>query len=141
MKVTNVSQYNLYLHDLRVTHASQVEGRPGEDRYLGPGHSVYLPNTSEVVRSAAKGDLRKWRDNGIVELEDEEVLAANGSPGDTVILTHDLGLPPAVYVLKQVGLTWVDATGTVDISHGQTFNTTTITNTLLVAQTLLIRLM
>jgi hypothetical protein len=140
MKVTNISTYNLYLHDLRVTHASQVEGRPGEDRYLGPGASVYLPNTTEVVRSAYKGDLRKWRDNGLIDLEDELVLQANATPGDTVVLTHNFGLPPSVYVLKQVGPNWVDATGTVDISHNALFTTTTIVNTLLVSQTLLIRL-
>lgn len=140
MKVANISSYNLYLHDLRITHASQVEGRSGEDRYLGPGTSVYLPNTTEVVRSAYKGDLRKWRDNGLIDLEDELTLQANATPGDSVVLTHDFGLPPSVYVLKQVGPNWVDATGTVDISHNNLFTTTTVVNTLLVPQTLLIRL-
>lgn len=132
MKVTNISTFVLYFHDLRVTHASQVEGRSGEDRYLGPGHSAYLPNTTEVVRSAYKGDLRSWRDQGLIDLEDETTLAANGAPGDTVVLTHNFGLPPSVYVLKQVGPTWVDATGTVDISHNATFTTTSVQNTLLV---------
>ena len=78
MKVTNVTNVILYLNDLRATHASQVESRPGEDRYIGPGNSVYFPNTSEVLRSAFKGDLRKWRDNGLITLEDTDTLDAAG---------------------------------------------------------------
>ncbi len=140
MKVTNLSSAPLYLHDLRVTHMSQVESRSGEDRYLAVGASAYLPNTSEVLRSAYKGDLRKWRDNGVVSLEDQDLFAANGDPGDSLVLTHNLGLPPVVYVLKQVSSTWVDATGTVDIVHNDVFTTVTVTNTLLVTQTLFIRL-
>ena len=141
MKVTNVFTVTLYFNDLRVTHASQVESRPGEDQYLKPGHSVYLPNTSEVLRSAYKGDLRKWKKKGYITLEDTDILTANGNPGDSVDLVHNFGLPPAVYVLKQVGITWVDATGTIDIVHDQFFTTVTVTNTLLAPQTLFIRLL
>lgn len=141
MRITNLSAGTLYLRDLRLTHSSQVESRSGEDRYLGSGHSVYLPNTSEVLRSAYKGDLRKWSQAGIVSLENNDVLAANGDADDTVVLTHGFGLPPVVHVLKLVGSTWVDGTGTVDIFHDSTFNTTTVTNTLVVPQTLFIRLM
>lgn len=140
MKVTNISNTVLYLSDLRVTHASQVESQAGEDRYLGPGASVYLPNTSEVLRSAYKGALRKWRDSGFVTLEDTNTFAANGSPGDTIVFSHGFGIPPVVYVLKQVGSTWVDATGTVDIAHNLAFTSVAVTNTLLVPQTLFIRL-
>lgn len=139
MKVTNVSAITLYLHDLRVTHASQVESRQGEDRYLKPGHSVYLPNTSEVLRSAFKGDLRTWRDKGYVLLEDKISLDASGGL-DTVVLNHGLGLPPVVCILKQVGPNWVDGTGTVDISHNIDFTTTTITNTTVFPITFFIRL-
>ena len=141
MKVKNISTSSILLHDLRIIKQSQTENRPGEDRYLAAGASIYLPNTDPVIRSAYKGDLRKWRDAGVVELEDKDTLAANGAPGDTVVLSHNLGLPPVVYVLKQVGPTWVDATGTVDISHNATFTTTTITNTTVGALTFLIRLM
>jgi hypothetical protein len=140
VKVTNLSTLRLYLDDLKVTHESQVEGRQGENRYLGPGQSVYLPNTSEVLRSVYKGDLRKWRDIGVVELEDTDTLAANGDVGDAVTLTHNFGIAPVVYILKQVGNTWVDATGTVDVVHNQTFTAVTITNTIASPQTLFIRL-
>ena len=141
MKVTNIFTITLYFNDLRLTHASQVESRPGEDQYLKPGYSVYLPNTSEVLRSAYKGDLRKWKNKGYITLEDTDTLAANGGLGDHIALVHNFGLPPSVYVLKQVGVTWVDATGTVDIVHDQSFTTVTVTNTLLVPQTLFIRLL
>lgn len=140
MKITNISTSTLNLDDLRVTHASQVEGRRGEDRYIGPGNSAYLPNTSEVLRSAYKGDLRKWRDVGLITLEDQVALDATGGANDTIVLTHNFGLPPSVYVLKQVGPDWVDATGTVDISHNATFTTTTVKNATLFPLTFLIRL-
>lgn len=141
MKVTNIWTTTLYLHDLRVTHASQVESRAGEDRYLGVGASVYLPNTAEVLRSAYKGDLRKWRDNGLVTLEDTDTLSALGGGSDSVVLTHNFGLPPTVSVFKQVGPNWVDATGTVNITHNGAFTTTTVQNATGGALTFLIRLM
>lgn len=140
MKVTNVSDKTLYLEDLKTTREAQSEGRRGEDRYLGPGRSVYLQNTSEVLRSAYQGTIRAWLDAGYIELEDQVTLAANGDPGDTVVLAHDFGYPPVVYALKQVGATWVDGTGTLDISHNAMFTETTVTNATALPLTFLIRL-
>jgi hypothetical protein len=140
VKVKNIStSYTLYLQDLLLT--ASFEKRRGEDIYLGPGRSVYLPNTSEVVRSAYKGELRKWADHGVVELEDVVDLDASGGPDDSVTLTHDFGLPPQVFVLKQVSTTWVDATGTVDIVHDDVFSSVTVTNTTAFAMTFMIRLL
>jgi len=148
MKVTNISSSTIYLRDLKFVAQAQTEGRRGEDRYIAAGASVYLPNTSQVLRSAIEGDLRVWLEAGVVELEDYDLLAANGNPGDSVTLTHDFGYPPAVYVLKQVGVTWVDATGTVDVTHNvtagitpQVFESVTVTNTTAGALTFLIRLL
>jgi hypothetical protein len=141
VKVTNISPRRIYLKDLKVTHTSQVEGRRGEDRYLGPGEAAYLPNTSEVLRSAVLGDIRGFVQAGVLSVEDINILAANGSPGDSVILTHNLKFAPAVYVLKQVAATWVDATGTIDIVHNDEFTTVTITNTTAGSLTFLIRLL
>ncbi len=140
MKITNISSRKLYLQDLRILHASQTEGRRGEDSYLVSGAFVYVPNTSEVLRSAFKGDLKKWANNGTVTLEDLVILDALHGMHDTVILSHNFGFLPTVYVVKSVGSTWVDATGTVDISHNSTFTTTTVANTLGVSQTLTIKL-
>ena len=146
MKVTNISSTTIYLRDLRFVAQAQTEGRRGEDRYIAAGSSFYLPNTSQVLRSAIGGDLRAWRDAGVVELEDTDLLAANGAPGDAATYTHDFGYPPAVYVLKQVGVTWVDATGTFDAVHNvvagsspQVFESVTITNTTAGALTFLVR--
>ena len=148
MKVSNVSQGTIYLRDLRFVAQAQTEGRRGEDRYIAAGASAYLPNTSQVLRSAIDGDLRVWRDAGVVELEDTDLLAANGAPGDAVTHVHNFGYPPAVYVLKQVGVTWVDATGTVDVVHNvvpgsspQVFQSVTVTNTTAGALTFLVRLL
>jgi hypothetical protein len=141
VKLTNLSSDTIYLKDLKVTHSSQVEGRRGEDRYLGPGASVYLPNTSEVLRSAVGGDIRGFVTQGVLRAEDEVTLDAAGGAADSVTLTHNLNFAPAVYVLKQVATTWVDATGTVDIVHDDDFTSVTITNTTAGALTFLIRLL
>lgn len=147
MKVTNISSNGIYLKDLRFTPQALTEGRRGEDRYLGAGASTYLPNTSQVLRSAIAGDLRAWLEAGVVTLEDFAELSANGDPGDSVTLEHDFGFAPIVYVLKSVGATWVDATGTVDIVHNvtagvtpQIFESVTITNTTAGVLTFMIRL-
>ena len=140
MKLTNISSGRIYLQDLKVTHPSQ-QGRRGEDRYLGPGDSFYLPNTSEVLRSATGGDIRRFAQQGILRLEDVHALDAAGGANDSVVLTHNLHFPPSVYALKQVGATWVDATGTVDIVHDGGFTTVTVTNTTAGPLTFLIRLL
>ena len=140
MKVKNISAGTIFLNDLWAIRESQNQGRRGEARYLAAGSSVYLPNTSEVLRSAAPGGtLAKWRDTGVVTLEDTDALAANGDPGDTVVLTHNFGYAQAVSVLKQVGVTWVDATGTYDAVQNAAFTTVTVTNTTAFPLTFLIR--
>lgn len=140
MKVTNVSTKKIYLKDLRVTHESLTEGRRGEDVYIAAGASKYLPDTSDVMRSAQKGDIKKWKDAGVVTTDDQVNLAATGNPGDSVVLTHNLGYLPDVRVYKQVASTWVDATGVVDIVHNAAFTTTTISNPTAFALTVLIKL-
>lgn len=140
MKVTNVSTKKIYLKDLRVTHESLTEGRRGEDVYIAAGASKYLPDTSDVMRSAQKGDIKKWKDAGVVTTDDQVNLAATGNPGDSVVLTHNLGYLPDVRVYKQVAATWVDATGVVDIVHNAAFTTTTISNPTAFALTVLIKL-
>lgn len=144
MKVTNISaSTTVYLRDLKLVERdaqSDIRGR-GEDRYLKPGQSVYLPNTSSVMRSVVGGDLRGFIDKGILRVEDLVNLAAQGSPGDSVVLTHNLKFPPVVYVLKQVASTWVDGIGTVDVVHNSTFTTVTVSNVTAGALTFLIRLL
>lgn len=141
MKVTNISSQGFYLRDLKVVHSSQIEGRRGEDRYLGPGDSAYLPNTSEVLRSAVGGDIRGFAAQGLLRVEDQVTLDASGGGNASVVLTHNLHFPPSVYVLKQVSSTWVDATGTVDIVHNSSFTTVTVSNTTAGSLTYLIRLL
>lgn len=141
MKLTNISQQRIYLKDLKITRAAQTEGRRGEDRYLKPGDEVYIPNTSEVLRSAIMGDLRSYSDRAIIRLEDIVDLEANGDEGDSLTLDHNLGFPPAVYALKKISSTWVDATGSVDVSNNLIFTQTFVTNTLDVPMTFLFRLL
>jgi hypothetical protein len=143
MKVTNISPNTLFLKDLRFIPQAQTEGRRDAGRYIGAGSSVYLPNTSEVLRSAMMGDLRAWKDAGLITLEDIVPLA-NGA---STTIVHPFGFPPVVYVLKQVGLTWVDATGTFDLVHNtgapaapSNFTSVTLTNTSGGPLTYLIRL-
>lgn len=144
MKVTNNAATTIFLNDLWAVRESQNQGRRGEAVYVQAGASVYLPNTSEVLRSAATGTLAKWRDAGVVALEDTDALASNGNPGDSVTLTHNFGYAQGVSVLKLVpGApdTWVDATGTYDAVQSADFNSITITNTTAFDLTFLIRLL
>jgi hypothetical protein len=94
---------------------------------------VYLPDTSEVLRSAQKGDLFQFEKVGKVRLNDLFTLTASPGPGNLVTISHGLGYIPVTVLLKQVTIgsvvTWVDATGTVDIVHNAGFTETTITNT------------
>ena len=70
---------------------------------------------------------------GKLRLNDLFTLTASPGPGNSITIDHGLGYIPATVLLKQVvvGLvvTWVDATGTVDIVHNANFTETTITNT------------
>ncbi len=141
MKVTNISQKVIYLRDLKFVPQAQTEGRRGEDRYLKPGAHVYLPNTSEVLRSVVGGDIRHFVAHGVLSIEDRVVLAADGAAGDTVTLEHGLHYPPSVYLLQRLGSAWVDATGTADVQHNSEFTSTTITNTTDAEVTYLIRLL
>lgn len=132
MKVTNISANPIYLRDLKFVPQAQTEGRRGEDRYIAPGGHVYLPDSSQVLRSAYNGDLRAWLEAGVVALDDTVTLTS----GDSVTLTHNFGFAPGVHVLKKVGADWVDATGTYDAVHivkigltPQVFEGVTITNT------------
>lgn len=144
MKVTNISQLKIYLSDLKFSPQAQTEGRRGEDRYLDPGESVYLPNTSEVLRSVVGGEIRKFVDAEKLSIEDRVTLAANGEEGDSVTLNHGLKYPPAVSSLKFVDAEegyWVDGTGALDITHNLGFTSTTVVNTADAEVTFLIRLL
>jgi hypothetical protein len=118
MKVTNLSNKTLFIPDLKFVPQAQSEGRRGEDVYLSPAGSVYdlakrtnndfvyLPNTSQVLRSASEGTLRAWRDQGIVQLED--VFFLNNLSTQT--LNHNFGFPQNLQALKFTGSV---VTGTV----------------------------
>lgn len=95
-----------------------------------------MPDTSEVVRSAHKGDIFKLKGAGIISIQDTVEL----DPSESIVLTHNLRYPPTTTVLKQVSATWVDATGTVDIVHNSAFTQTTISNPTGFTLTFLIKL-
>jgi hypothetical protein len=143
MKVTNVSTQRIYLKDLKFLRSAQTEGRRGEDQYLDPigtpHASVYLPDTSEVLRSAHYGDIKKFRDKNYITVNDTIQLAATGNPGSSITITHGLNYAPTVTVLKQNGNTWVDATGVMDIVHDDVFTQVTVTNPTPFAITFLIK--
>jgi len=128
MKVTNISATRLYLKDLKFVPEAQTEGRRGEDRYLAPGASVYLPETSEVLRSASHGDIYRFRLDGVITTNDTATLAANGDPGDSVVIEHNFNYAPTVVVYKDVAGDWVDATGTMNITHNAAFTEVTVEN-------------
>jgi len=144
MKVTNLTTTRIYLKDLRLSREAQTEGRRAEDRYVSPGGSVYLPDTSDVVRSAQKGDLFAFARAGKLRLNDATTLAAFPGPGNSIVLTHGLGYPPNTLIFKKVMVgpvvTWVDAFGVVDVVHNADFTAMTVTNTVALPIDFLIRI-
>jgi hypothetical protein len=144
MKVTNISLGTIYLKDLHVQRQSLTEARRAEDMYVGAGRSVYLPDTSDVIRSAQKGDLFQFARIGKLRLNESSILAASPGPGNSLVIDHHLGYIPGIVILKKVMagplVTWVDATGTVDIVHNADFTETTITNTVAAPIEFLIRI-
>jgi len=143
MKVTNISSGTIYLKDLRLIRQGQTEARRAEDLYIGPGRSVYLADTSDVIRSAQKGDLFHFKRVGKLTLNDVTSLAASPGPGNSITIEHHLGYIPSLVVLKKLvngGVTtWLDATGTIDIVHNANFTEATITNTVAAPIEFLIR--
>jgi hypothetical protein len=140
MKIKNITTGKIYLGDLKLAPESQTVGRRGEDRYLAAGDSMYLPDTSEVLRSAHYGTLKKWKDAGVIEINDKTDLTASPGPGNSVTIVHGLGYLPLVTIFKKVGSTWVDAMGTYDLVHNANFTSTTVTNASLSAMTYMIRI-
>ena len=140
MKINNISPVRIYLKDLRLTQTSQTEGRRGEDQYVEPSDSVYVPDTSEVLRSVYHGDLFKFMAAGKITINDRFTLPAYPGPGNSITLTHSLNYPPNVVVLKQVSSTYVDATATYDLVHSSDFTSLTITNTTAFTLTYLVRI-
>lgn len=143
MKVTNLTNAPIYLKDLRLIRQGQTEARRAEDQYLGAGRSVYLPDTSEVIRSAQKGDLYQFEKVGKLRLNETLSLAAFPGPGNSVTIHHDLGYYPNATALKKVVtgsiVTWENSTGIVDITHNATFTETTFTNTVALPLEFLVR--
>ena len=149
MKVTNLKGLRVYLKDLHVARESGSDGRRTEDHYVGAAgtknSSIYLPDTSDVLRSAQKGDLYKFAKAGVLSLNDATTLAAAPGPGNSITVNHKLGYPPIVTVFKKVIIpgpitTWVDAAGVVDIVHNVDFTSVVITNTVALPIDFLIRI-
>jgi len=148
MKVTNLKGLRIYLKDLRIARESGSDGRRTEDRYVDAAgtanSSVYLPDTSDVLRSAQKGDLYKFAKAGVLSLNDATTLAAAPGPGSSIVIQHDLGYPPSVNVFKKVMVgpvvTWVDAVGIVDVVHNADFTMVTVFNTVALPIDFLIRI-
>ncbi len=81
---------------------------------------------------------------GKLRLNETLALAAFPGPGNSTTITHDLGYYPHTVVLKKVvtgpTITWVDATGTVDITHNETFTETTFANAVALPLEFLVRI-
>lgn len=128
MKITNISNKRIYLKDLRFVPQSQTEGRRSSDVYLKPGQFIYLPDTSEVLRSFHVGDIKKFSEIGIIESHDRFNLTGSPSPGDSRTIEHNLNYPPNVFIYKKSGMDWIDATGIVNIVHNSNFTNFVVSN-------------
>jgi hypothetical protein len=93
---------------------------------LDPGHSIYLPNSGEVMFSVIQGDARRYADHSMLTINDTAALA-NGA---SLVITHNFKYLAHINVLKQVGGAWLPvAVADCTISTNAAMTITTITNT------------
>lgn len=93
---------------------------------LDPGHSVYLPNSGDVMFSVIQGDARRYADNGMLIINDTALLA-NGA---SLAINHGFKYLAHTTVMFLNGVNWMPA---VIGTHYTTFTNgamtiTTITN-------------
>lgn len=136
MKIKNLSNSRIYLNDLKNLSGSQADSNRGEDFYLNPGQSIYVPDTSEVLRSVHKGSIHRLIQSNKIAIRDTYVVSMN----ETAEIDHNLGYPVTTVVFKQVDNNWVDATGIVDVEHNHDFTQTNITNVIDETITLLVKI-
>jgi hypothetical protein len=126
MKIKSlISSGTLTFNDL----GSQIKGVSPVSRSirLGPGDSLYLLETSEVLLSAQFGDIKRYKEDGLISVNDRfTAIVATG----TVTINHDFGIiPKVVVILDPTGTPTEAVNGTdVTITHNIAYTSTTITN-------------
>ncbi len=65
--------------------------------------SMYLPDSGWVLRSAQKGDIKKYVDAGYLQVDDVQTLANNAE----YTIEHDFNYAPQVTAVKAVTTTFV----------------------------------
>lgn len=77
--------------------------------------------------------------SGTYPVEARALLSESGGSSDSVTVSHNFGSAPDVYVLKRVSNSWLDAVGTVDVSHDLGFTSVTVRNVTDLALDVLVR--
>jgi len=120
MKITNVGSAGsgrLLFNDL----GKEIKGVAPDEQHiaLSPGNSVYLPDSGWILRSAQKGDIKRYVDAGLLQVDDVETIV-NAA---TFTIEHDFNYVPTVTAVKADGVTWVQCVNGTDF--------TAVTNALL----------
>ena len=121
-KVSNTSV--LHFNDL----GADIKGVSPQEKMiaLAPGEAVYIPNQSGVLFSAWQGDAKRYQAAGLLDVNDDVVLANAG----TFDVMHNFNFLPTVTVNKLVGGVWTLAVNGTDYTAvtNAVMTTTTITN-------------
>jgi len=113
MKVRNLTPGAIYLKDLKIDQVS-IGSLRGEDRYIGPGATIYLEDTDVVLRSASKGDIFALAQAGILEVV-EEPLKVNEN-GELDVPTLNVGADAVIHGNLTVDGTINGSSGSVDLT-------------------------
>jgi hypothetical protein len=84
---------------------TDIKGVSSQEKntHLSPGVSVYLPDQSGVLYSATKGDAKRYKDAGLLDVNDTVAI------GGTLVAIHQFNIVPNIAISKQVGINWVPA--------------------------------
>jgi len=90
---------------------------------LDAGDVAYLRDTSGVLFSAQKGDIRRYVNAGLLDINHTEAVANNG----TVVFAHNFYAIPNVVVLDSTGKALILGTD-YEVTHNAALTQTTVKN-------------
>jgi hypothetical protein len=107
-----------------------VKGVSPQEKFiaLDPTESVYLPDGQEVMFSAQAGDAKRYKNAGLVVVNETVTIADTAS----ITLTHGFGFLPKLTIARDSSGSWEDisflATDLVTVITNAAMTETIITN-------------
>jgi hypothetical protein len=107
-----------------------VKGVTPQERFiaLDPTESVYLPDGQDVMYSAQTGDARKYKNAGLIVINENAIVPDASS----ITLTHGFGFLPKVTIARDSQGVWEDisflATNLITVKTNSAMTETIIAN-------------